>query len=201
MALTGVSIGLLLSLATLPASAAAANRVTNAKYGYTIVLPKSWNEVSLNSQDLGAILGDASKISPTFKQDMTAQVQSAAAKGLKTFATSSIPEDGAFFPNVNVGVFPGSASLGEMDAQVKIQLTAAGAKHVKTKMVHFKFGRAVEGTYSLAVASSGKNVYGTQVYVSHGGNIYITTFSAIDQAVESKAAATVMPTWRFTKKG
>ena len=40
-------------------------------------------------------------------------------------------------------------------------------------------------------------VYGTQVYNQHGGSVFISTFTAGEKSVETKAAATVMPTWRF----
>ncbi len=43
-------------------------------------------------------------------------------------------------------------------------------------------------------------VYGTQVYNQHAGGVYITTLTAGEKSVETKAAATVMPTWRSAGK-
>jgi hypothetical protein len=197
VALTGMAAALALTTSVLPASAASGNRVTNAKYGYTFVLPKGWNEVSLSHSDVGKLLGGAAKLNAGLKQALTSQVQSAAAKGLKTFAVRAVQESGGFFANINVGVFAGSASNSDIGVQVKGQLISAGANNVTTNGVQFPFGSAVEATYTLALTSTGQTVYGTQVYASHAGSIYIVTFSAVEQPVETKAATTVMPTWRF----
>jgi hypothetical protein len=192
-----MSLVVALTTSALSASAASGNRATNAQYGYTFVLPKGWNEVSLSSSDVGALLGGAAKLNAGLKQALTSQVQSAAAKGLKTFAVRASQESGGFFANINVGVFAGTASNADLGLQVKIQLTSAGAKSVTTKTVHFPLGSAIEATYTLALTSSGQTVYGTQVYAGHGGSTYIVTFSAVNKSLETRAATTVMPTWRF----
>ena len=195
-------------ITALPASAASAatasakatgNRVTSTKYGFTFLLPKGWNEVALTGKDVGALMGAASKASSSLKKALTSQVQSAASKGLKVFAISSTAENGSFFPNVNVGIYNGTTSVANMDVQAKIQLTTAGAKDIKTKNVHFKFGNALEANY--AIPTTGSTVFETQVYAFHGGQTFITTFSAVKQSVEVNAASTVMPSWQFKRKG
>jgi hypothetical protein len=180
------------------ASASPGQRVTDAKDGFSLVLPPGWSEVSLNSSDIGAMLGNASKAGLKLNQAAISDAQGAAKQGLKFFAISSAIENGgAFYPNVNVGVYPGTLSQSLLDAQVKLELTQVGAKQIHTRVVHFPFGSAVEGTYALL--STQGTLHGAQIYVSHGGNTYIVTFSAADPGYLTKSVTKVMPTWRFTR--
>ena len=49
------------ALASGSAGAVTGPRVNEAKYGFSVILPSGWNQVSLNSSDVGALLGTASK--------------------------------------------------------------------------------------------------------------------------------------------
>lgn len=60
-------------------------------------------------------------------------------------------------------------------------------------------GPAVEATYTLPLNAT-TTVYGTQVYNQHGGSVFISTFTAGEKSVETKAAGTVMPSWRFATR-
>jgi len=183
----------------LPA-AAAGPRVTDAQDGFSLILPAQWHQVSLSGSDVGALLGNAAQDDKSIDQTAIQQALNGAKKGLKFFAFSSTPEDnGTFFPNMNVGVYQGSASTSLLDAQAKIELNQIGAHSIRVRQVSFPSGRAVEATYTLPLNAS-TTVYGTQVYNEHGGSVFISTFTAGEKSVETKAAATVMPSWRFGQK-
>ena len=100
--------------------------------------------------------------------------------------------------NVNIGIFPGNFSLDQLDVQAKLGLTSVGAKNIHTENVHFPFGRAVEGTYTLPINGSSAPIHGTQFYASHGGRTYVTTFSGKEKSLETGASSTMMRSWRFT---
>jgi hypothetical protein len=193
--LAGVSV-----LAALPAAGASGHRINESKYGFSLVLPAGWNQVSLTGSDLGSIIGSG-KSYANLKSVLTSEATSAASKGLKFFAVS--PQgDGSFVPNINVGIFKGSGSLSSLNAQVKATWTQAGAKHLSTKVVHLSFGSAVQGTYELVSATSPSStppVWETQVYSPHKGQVFITTFSASTKPAVQLTAAVVMSNWRFTK--
>ena len=175
--------------------------MTDSTDGFSVVLPQGWDQVSLSGSDIGAIIGDAHKAAPGFNQSAISDAQAAAKQGLKFFAVSSAGEyGGSFFPNMNVGVYPGSLSTALLDAQVKIQLAQTGVKNIKTKTAHFAFGSAIVGTYNIA-ATGGATLYGTQFYAPHAGDIYIVTFTDANQSKGTKAAAAAMASWRYTKHG
>jgi hypothetical protein len=195
-ALTALTLG-----TTRPASGATSSRATDSTDGFSVVLPQGWNQVSLSSNDIGAIVGNAHKAAPGFNQSAISDAQTAAKQGLKFFAVSSASEySGTFFPNMNVGVYPGSLSNALLDAQVKIQLAQTGVKNIKTKTVKFAGGSAIQGTYNIA-ATGGATLYGTQFYAPHAGNIYIVTFTDANRSQGAKSAAAAMASWRFTKRG
>ncbi len=175
------------------ATVAASTRTDVAKYGISFDLPKNWTQVSLSPGDVGGLLGNASKVNASVKSFLTTQAASIAKKGLKFFAVN--PGGGA---NVNIGIYSGTESLAGLDATAKLGMSSLGAKQVQTKVVHFKFGSAVETTYTLSVAGATTPVSGTQFYASHKGKTYITTFSSQDAADERAAASAMMPTWRFS---
>jgi hypothetical protein len=172
---------------------AASTRTNVPKYGMSFDLPKDWTEVSLTPGDVGGLLGNASNVNADLKSFLTTQAAAAAKKGLKFFAVN--PGGSA---NVNIGIYGGTESLAALDATAKLGVSSIGATQVQTKQVHFKFGGAVEVTYTLPVSGSTTPVHGTQFYTSHKDKTYITTFSSQDGAVEAAAASTMMPTWRFS---
>ena len=172
---------------------AASTRTNVAKYGISFDLPKDWTQVSLTPGDIGALLGNASKVNASVKSFLTTQATAVAKKGLKFFAVG--PGGHA---SVNIGIFSGTEPLAGLDATAKLGVSSLGAAQVRTKVVHFTFGSAIEVTYSLSVSGSTAPVYGTQFYASHKNKTYITTFSSQDGAEENAAASTMMPTWRFS---
>ncbi len=195
LALIGLFGALLLTLASVSmatTTVAASTRTNVAKYGISFDLPKNWTQVSLSPSDIGGLLGSASKANAKLKSFLATQAAAAAKKGLKFFAVN--PGGSA---SVNIGVFGGAGSVAELDAAAKLGMSSIGATQVQTKVVHFKFGSAIQVTYELPVAGS-TTVYGTQFYASHKNKSYITTFSSQDRAVEKAAASTMMPTWRFS---
>ena len=196
----GASLAGAALVATAPPGAAAGSRVTDAPDGFSLILPGRWHEVALSGSDIGALLGNAAKDDKAIDQAAVQQALNEEKKGLKFFAFSSTPEDnGNFFPNMNVGIYQGSAPASLLDAQAKIELTQIGAHAIRVTQVSYPSGRAVEATYTIALNPT-TTLYGTQVYTEHAGSVYIATFTAGEKAVEARAAATVMPSWRFTKK-
>jgi hypothetical protein len=183
----------LLAVSTAPAGAAAGSRTDDVKDGMSFILPTGWAQVSLDSSDIGALIGTASKASADLKSALSAQAKSFAEKGIKFFAVSP----GAT-ANVNVGIYDATAPLSELDVQTKLGLTSIGATNLHTKEAHFRFGWSIEATYMVVITSASTPVYGTQFYASHGGRTFITTFSSQVKSLESRAASAMMPTWRFT---
>jgi hypothetical protein len=185
-----------------PADAAAAkgHRVNQPKYGFSLVLPPGWNQITLTGSDVGSIVGSARDYA-NVKSILTSQAENAAVKGLKFYAVAVSQQNGDFLPVINVGIFKGSGSLAVLNPEVKGFLSEEGAKSVKIKNVNLKFGKAVEGIYKL-VSNSGTSpaVWETQVYASHNGQIYVATFSALTKPAVELTAAVVMDSWRFVKK-
>ncbi len=146
----------------------------------------------MSGDDVGALIGSASKVDPTIKASLSAQAESYAKKGLKFFAVG--PGDEA---NVNIGIFDTALPIAQLQVQVKLALGSIGGKNIHIKKTHFSFGSAVTGTYTVPLAT-GSSVYGTQVYASHGGRTYIVTFSGGKKSVEAAASVSMMRTWQFT---
>ena len=107
----------------------------------------------------------------------------------------------SFFPNMNVGVYPGSLSTALLDAQVKIQLAQTGVKNIKTKTAHFAFGSAIVGTYNIA-ATGGATLYGTQFYAPHAGeHLHRDVHRRQPVKGNEEPPAAAMASWRYTKHG
>ncbi len=191
--LFGACVIMLVSAVMGTATVAATTRTDVPKYGISFNLPEDWTQVSLSPGDVGGLLGNASNVDPSVKSFLTTQATAVAKKGLKFFAVN--PGGGA---NVNIGIYSGAESLSGLDASAKLGLSASGAKKVQTKVVHFKFGTAVEATYTLSVSDALTPIYGTQFYASHKKKMYITTFSSPDGVEVKAAASAMMPTWVFS---
>jgi hypothetical protein len=195
VAAASLAVGMLVAAG--PAGAASA-RITDARDGFSLVLPQGWTQVSLSKSDIGTI----SKTSQNYAQLqplLTQQAASAAAKGLKFFAVAPGQANGQFVPNINVGLFRGSGSLGALQGDINSIWSKAGAKGLKVKQVHLNFGKAVEGTYELVSKTTSPSIWETQVYSPHKGQVYIATFSATTQPAVELTAAVVMSTWKFTR--
>jgi hypothetical protein len=179
------------------ASAAPGQRVTDAKDGFSVVLPPGWAQVSLNSGDLGAILGSAGKDGLKLNSSLMSQIQSQAGTHIKFFAVSSALEDGgAFDPNMNVVVYPGTESLSLLSAQTKIGFASAGAKGVTTRRIHLARGPALLTTYWIP-STQGTAVYGTQVDSTHHGKTYIVSFSDETPSGSRRSESTMMSSWTY----
>jgi hypothetical protein len=186
-------------VAAVPGGAAAPNaRITDAKDGFSLVLPAGWTKVSLSKSDIGSI-GRTAQNYAGLKSLLTQQATSAAAKGLKFFAVAPGQVNGQFVPNINVGLFTSSGSLKALQSDIKTIWNHAGAKGLQTKQVHLAFGKAVEGTYELISTTTSPSIWETQVYAPHKGHVYITTFSATTKPAVELTAAVVMATWKFTR--
>ena len=190
--LFGACVIMLVSALMGTATVAATTRTDVPKYGISFNLPEDWTQVSLKPGDVGGFLGNASNVDPSAKIFLTTQATAVAKKGLKFFAVN--PGGGA---NVHIGIYGGAESLAGLNASAKLGLNASGAAQVQTKVVHFKFGNAIEATYTLS-ASEATPIYGTQFYASHKRKMYITTFSSPDGAEVKAAASAMMPTWAFS---
>ncbi len=185
---------------SVPAGAAT---VTSAQYGFSFALPTGWTRIPLGSNDIGAMIGAATKSDPSLANVLDQQAVAASKKGLKVFAVG--PVSGGFFPNLNVGVTTssgaptGSAFVTLMSAEVKITLTEAGASQVKAAADHFPLGDTVAVSYrlQLKLASQALPVYGLQLYTEHGTHLYVVTFSASSIARYQSVAHLVEGTWRW----
>ncbi len=196
---TVVAASLALGLFVAAGPAGAANsRITDAKDGFSLVLPQGWTQVSLSKSDIGTI-GASAKNYASLQPLLTQQATSAAAKGLKFFAVAPGQINGQFVPNINVGLFKDSGSLGALQTDINSIWSKAGAKGLKIKQVRLTYGKAVEGTYELVSKTSSPSIWETQVYSPHKGQVYIATFSATTQPAVELTAAVVMSTWKFTR--
>jgi hypothetical protein len=190
-----LSVGSL--VAALPAGATSQSRISVPKFGFSLILPDGWSQISLKSSNIGTVIG-SSKSYGNLKQLLTTQATEAASKGLKFFAVSAPGAAGSFVPNINVGLFKSSSSLSALKGEVKATWARAGAKNLTTKIVRLAPGSAVEGTYELVGHSTTPTVWETQVYTPHKGEVYIATFSAGTQLAVELNAASVMKTFHFT---
>lgn len=136
------------------------------------------------------------------KGTLTTQVKQAAKEGIKIFAVG--PITGQFASNMNVIVEPqvtGPSTPGyfdELGVEVKLNLTNAGMKEVKTSKVHWSQGDAVQATYTLHLATLNASVKGIQDYVWHKGRIYVVTFSVSTFATDKSVAKIVSNSWHWS---
>jgi hypothetical protein len=162
-------------------SGASGRTVTDSKDGLAFTLPSHWQQIPLSGNDITGFLDIITKSDPSMKSALTTEVKQAATKGVRIFALGPIVQH--FSPNINVIVerqSTGPSTPGffdELGVQVKLTLTSAGLKHVTTSTAHWAKSKVVQATYSLQVASSSAPVEGLQLYVWHGGKIFIVTFS------------------------
>jgi hypothetical protein len=193
------AVGLWAAL-VVPADAAT---VDATQYGFSFSLPLKWTQIPLNSNDIGAIIGQAAKGDPSLENVLDQQAVQASKKGLKVFAVG--PVTGGFFPNLNVGVTSaagaptGSAFVSLMATEVKITLNEAGATHVTAATAHLPLGEAVQVGYELKLTTSGHSalVHGLQFYIEHGSHLYVITFSATAPAAYRPVAHLVVTSWRW----
>lgn len=186
----------------LPAGAAT---VKETQYGFSFSLPPKWTQIPLNSTDIGAIIGQATKSDPSLENVLDQQAVQASKKGLKVFAVG--PVSNGFFPNLNIGVTSttgvptGSTFISLMSAEVKIDLAEAGATQVKVASPHLALGRVVQVSYlvQLKEGSRAVSVHGLQFYAEHGADLYVITISGTTPAEDQNAAHVMETSWRWAK--
>jgi len=197
-----VSLALLLTFLTAGTSGASSQTIKEPKYGLTFTLPNRWERIPLTGSDVSGLLDLLTKSDPSMKGTLTTQVKQAAKEGIKIFAVG--PITGQFASNMNVIVEPqvtGPSTPGyfdELGVEVKLNLTNAGMKEVKTSKVHWSQGDAVQATYTLHLATLNASVKGIQDYVWHKGRIYVVTFSASTFATDKSVAKIVSNSWHWS---
>jgi hypothetical protein len=198
----GAALGMSTAL-TVPAGAAT---VKEAQYGFSFSLPPKWTQIPLDSSDIGAIIGQATKSDPSLKNVLDQQALQASKKGLKVFAVG--PVSNGFFPNLNIGVTStttaptGSAFISLMSAEVKITLAEAGATQVTVGSPHLPMGQVVQVSYEVQLKMGGRavSVHGLQFYAEHGAHLYVITISGTTLAEDKSTAHVVETTWHWQAK-
>ena len=182
-------------------SAATSTRVNESKYGFSFTLPPKWEQIPLNGRDISGILDQALKADPAMKGSMTKEVQAAAKNGIKFFAIGPVLDQ--FASNLNIIVtssagYPNNSSYyGIADSQIKINLTEAGFKDLKTSLVHLPFGKEIEATYELPSSLSGVPADGLQLYVKHKSHFEVITFTSHSSSVNQAAAEILEQSWKW----
>ena len=193
---------MLFTVLTAGTSGASTQTVKEAKYGLTFTLPSRWERIPLTGSDVSGLLDLITKSDPSMKGTLTTQVKQAAKEGIKIFAVG--PITGQFASNMNVIVEPqvtGPSTPGyfdELGVEVKLNLTNAGMKEVKTTKVRWSQGDVVQATYTLHLTTLNASVKGIQDYVWHKGRIYVVTFSASTFATDKSVAKIVSNSWHWS---
>lgn len=183
---------------------AAAATVTDAQYGFAFSLPTGWVRVPLNGSTINKVLSSVSKASPTLAKALTSEVAQATKQHLKVLAIG--PATGSFFPNLNIGVeaapsaLSGPLLLSAMVTEVKSSLSDLGVLHnLSVSTVTLPIGRAVEASYILPLKPGATDLAdGVQIYIVHGGRLYVVTFTAKSQHVNASTAHVVETSWHWT---
>ena len=176
--------------------------VVNKAYGFSFSLPHRWYVAPLNGKDLGYFLDEAAKKDPSMKSYLTNEVKKETEQGVKEFAVG--PLVGTFAPNINVivvssaGTPRGAAFFTAINAQAKVELTAAGCKKLNISKAKLRFGTVERATYYLTFKGSKQRVQGLQIYFLHTNHVYIVTFTTTSQAKNDAVMARVADTWRWS---
>jgi hypothetical protein len=197
----GIIAAALFTMAGFIPPAFAASSVTEKQYGFSFSLPSRWQQIPLDSRDIGTILKAATKDDPGLANVLDSQVEQAAKQGIKVFAVG--PLTGAAFPNLNVAVESssgsptGSAFLTAAAAEVKIVLTESGAQHLSVHTVRFAVGEVLEATYQLRLKTSKQPLEGLQLYIEHGAYVYVVTASSLSAKEDQSVITEVTNSWRW----
>jgi hypothetical protein len=191
--------GLAVVATAVPADGVSKQHVTNTQYGFALVLPSGWNQVSLNASSLGALLGPHAKESATFQQELVSQATTDKSKGVAVFAIAGSRDSGGSFPNLSVTVEKGvTATTNQLETGFKSGLQQSGAHSVAARAVHRRYGTAVIGTYSQTDQSSATGkIYGAQIYIPHGATLFILTVTSASQSIVTAATATLSLSFRL----
>jgi hypothetical protein len=179
-----------------------ANTVNESQYGFSFSLPSTWKAIPLSGSDAAALLAAGKSIDPSLANVLDSQLTQAVKQGLKVYAVG--PVSGAFFPNLNIGIEPSSGAptgqefLSAMDAEVKVVLTEAGMRDLKTSDVRLPIGNALQATFKLPVkTTSSVTDIGVQLYLEHGPNVYVITFSSLSMSLDQAVSHVVETSWRW----
>jgi hypothetical protein len=119
---------------------------------------------------------------------------------MKVFAIG--PASAAVTPNVNLivssaaGAPSGNEFAPAASAEAKIELSQAGAGHLKTSIVHNPLGKTALVTYQLNL--KGLTEYGVQIYANHKSHIDILTVTTSSAAASQAAARLIANSWKWT---
>jgi hypothetical protein len=184
----------------LPAGAANGARVTNSQFGFSLVLPAGWNQISLDPTHLGDVLGPHAKVSSSLHQTLTTEAATEASKGVAVFAFLNKRDKDGFFPNLRVSPQKGFlATISQLEGGLRAGLARAGATSTSVKVVRYPSGRAVVGTYAQGNPNKpADKVWGVQIYVVHGSNLLVLTLASTNRTQVDQAGTTVSSTLRFT---
>jgi hypothetical protein len=190
------------SAAATTRSVPATNTVNESQYGFSFSMPPNWTAVPLSSTDTGALLNVAKSIDPSLSNVLDSQLTQAAKQGIKVYAVG--PVSGAFFPSLNIGIESSSGSptgqafLSAVDAEVKIELTAAGMQDLKTSDVQLPMGNALQVMYKLPLKTTHiVTDVGVQLYLEHGSHIYVVTVSSLSSSLDQSVAHVVENSWHW----
>jgi hypothetical protein len=183
-------------------SVPALNTVDESQYGFSFSLPSKWKAIPLSGTDAAALLNAATSIDPALANVLDSQLIQAVKQGLKVYAVG--PVSGTSFPNLNIGIESSSGSptgqafLSAMDAEVKIALTEAGVQDLKTSDVRLPMGNALQVTYGLPLKTTRSVIdVGVQLYLEHGPNLYVVTFSSPSMSVDQAVSRVIENSWRW----
>jgi hypothetical protein len=190
----------MLGLASAP-SGASSNRFNVLKGGFSIALPANWLHVPLDGTDINGILKSASKDNPQLKGALSKEVVQAAKKGVSFFAFG--PISNGFVANVNIivtsagGEPKGSSYFGAVDAQLKVQLAAAGFKDLKASIRQLPMGKGIYVDYDLSSGAGKPPAQGLQLYLRRNGKVDIITFPSTSQKTDKAAATVLEDSWKW----
>jgi hypothetical protein len=174
--------------------------VKESKYGFTLTLPAKWTTVPLNGSDISSLLKSATHDDPALANSLNSQVAAATKEGIKVFAVG--PLTAGFVPNVNIAVQSSSGAPSGSDfpaaaaVQAKISLGEAGAKQIKTSVLHDRMGAVAQVLYRLPLKTG--TVDGLQLYVEHGPHIAIVTVTTPSEALGRSISRTLTASWHWT---
>jgi hypothetical protein len=157
------------------ASSAPGHTVVLNKYGFSVRLPSGWRKVTLTQAGINKIAKIIRRADPTLGQYFISN--EATIRRLQLYAIGQ--PQGASLPNMNVnvqspqGLPSGKSFLTQVQPTLKSGLQQQGIKNVSVSVVNLPFGSAIQAVYAVP----GTSTTVTQLYISHGGHLYIVSMS------------------------
>ena len=187
--------------AVVPA-AAAGSKITDTNYGFPFSVPRHWQEIPLNGNDVTGLLDLLTKTDPRLKAGLGTKVAKAAKQGVKLLVVGPVLH--YYNPTVNVIVVspagPPSRTtyFNELGISVKLELTSAGFKNVKTTNVTLPIGKEIEATYTLTTKPSPQKDQGVQLYIRHKTHFFIVSCTSSSTSDATSIAQQVGRNWHWT---